>query len=266
MISEAKLYYFFSQTNDLNYSFFDDLHFVFKLVSISDKMPTESINVQIEESWKNVLESEFSQPYFQALRQFLKSEKAKGKIIYPPGSFIFNAFHLTPFNAVKIVILGQDPYHGTGQAHGLCFSVQQGVKPPPSLVNIYKELKTDINGFQIPLHGNLESWAKQGVFLLNAMLTVEQDKPASHKEIGWQKFTDAAIKHLSDKRENLVFMLWGSFAQQKSFLIDAKKHLILKAPHPSPFSADRGFFGCKHFSKANAYLLEHHSEQINWNL
>lgn len=266
MISEAKLYYFFSQTNDLNYSFFDDLHFVFKLVSISDKMPTESINVQIEESWKNALESEFSQPYFLAIRQFLKSEKANGKIIYPPGSLIFNAYNLTPFDSVKVIILGQDPYHGTGQAHGLCFSVQQGVKPPPSLVNIYKELKTDISGFQIPQHGNLESWAKQGVFLLNAMLTVEKDKPASHKEIGWQNFTDAAIRALSKNREHLVFILWGSFAQQKSEFIDSSKHLILKAPHPSPFSADRGFFGCKHFSKANAYLLEHHSEQINWNL
>lgn len=220
--------------------------------------------IEIEESWKEILQEEFSKAYFQTIKYFLKSEKEKGKIIYPPGKEIFNAFHLTPFNNVKVVILGQDPYHGTGQAHGLCFSVQHGVKPPPSLLNIYKELKTDIDGFEIPQHGNLESWAKQGVFLLNAMLTVEKDKPASHKELGWQNFTDAAISALSEKRNHLVFLLWGSFAQQKFFLIDDSKHLILKAPHPSPFSADRGFFGCRHFSKANTYLSAHNILTIDW--
>lgn len=220
--------------------------------------------VEIEESWKEILQDEFSKAYFQTIKYFLKSEKEKGKIIYPPGKEIFQAFDLTPFEKVKVVILGQDPYHGAGQAHGLCFSVQHGVKPPPSLVNIYKELKTDIDGFEIPKHGNLESWAKQGVFLLNAMLTVEKDKPASHKEIGWQNFTDAAISALSEKRNHLVFLLWGSFAQQKAFLIDGSKHLILKAPHPSPFSADRGFFGCRHFSKANAYLVANNIAPVQW--
>ncbi|MFN0275115.1 MAG: uracil-DNA glycosylase [Chitinophagales bacterium] len=229
-------------------------------------MPLEAGSVQIEESWKEILKEEFSKAYFQTIKYFLKSEKEKGKIIYPPGGLIFNAYNLTPFEKVKVVILGQDPYHGAGQAHGLCFSVQHGIKPPPSLVNIYKELKTDIIGFEIPTHGFLESWAKQGVFLLNAMLSVEKDKPASHKEIGWQHFTDATIQVLSDKREKLVFILWGSFAQQKAFLIDSSKHLILKAPHPSPFSADRGFFGCKHFSKTNIYLRKNHIEEINWNL
>ncbi|MBC8047813.1 MAG: uracil-DNA glycosylase [Fimbriimonadaceae bacterium] len=229
-------------------------------------MQTEAATVQIEESWKKILKDEFSKPYFQTIKYFLKQEKEKGTIIYPPGKFIFNAYNLTPFNDVKVVILGQDPYHGVGQAHGLCFSVQHGIKPPPSLINIYKELKTDIEGFEIPAHGNLEDWAKQGIFLLNAMLTVEKDKPASHQNIGWQNFTDATIAALSDKRKNLVFILWGSFAQQKSFLIDGSKHLLLKAPHPSPFSADRGFFGCKHFSKTNAYLSEKKIKPVNWKL
>lgn len=221
--------------------------------------------VQIEAGWKAQLEGEFRKAYFQSIRYFLKQEKEKGKIIYPPGTLIFNAYNLTPFNKVKIVILGQDPYHGPGQAHGLSFSVPVGIKPPPSLVNIFKEIKNDL-GYNPPGHGNLENWAKQGVFLLNAMLTVEKDKPASHQNIGWQYFTDATISALSNHRENLVFLLWGAFAQQKSQLIDQKKHLVLMSPHPSPFSADRGFFGCKHFSKANAYLTQHKMEGINWQL
>jgi uracil-DNA glycosylase len=229
-------------------------------------MPLEAGNVQIEESWKSVLQDEFSKAYFQSIKHFLKAEIGKGKHIFPPGKEIFNAYNLTPFHAVKAVILGQDPYHGTGQAHGLCFSVAHGIKPPPSLVNIFKELKTDIHEFEIPQHGNLERWAKQGVFLLNAMLTVEKDKPASHKEIGWQHFTDATIQALSAHREHVVFLLWGSFAQQKAHFINGKKHLILTAPHPSPFSADRGFFGCKHFSKTNTYLRSHNLEPIDWRL
>jgi uracil-DNA glycosylase len=229
-------------------------------------MNTTESTVQIEESWREILKDEFSKTYFQTIKYFLKSEKEKGKIIYPPGKEIFNAYNLTPFHEVKAVILGQDPYHCIGQAHGLCFSVQHGIKPPPSLMNIYKELKTDIAGFEIPRHGNLEGWAKQGVFLLNAMLTVEKDKPASHKEIGWQNFTDATIRALSDKRKNLVFILWGSFAQQKAFLIDSSKHMLLQAPHPSPFSADRGFFGCRHFSKTNTYLAANTIAEVDWRL
>lgn len=231
--------------------------------------PSENVNlqsIQMEESWKQVLKDEFSKEYFTGIKKYLQEAKQKGEIIYPPGQQIFNAYNLTPFNEVKVVILGQDPYHGQGQAHGLCFSVQSGVKPPPSLVNIYKELKNDIPGFVIPQHGNLESWATQGVFLLNAMLTVKKDTPASHQKIGWQNFTDETIAALSKRRENLVFLLWGSFAQQKAFLIDTSKHLILKAAHPSPFSADRGFFGCAHFSNANAYLAEHKISPVDWKL
>ena len=222
-------------------------------------------NVQIEPSWGRRLAAEFDKPYFASIRSFLKAEKARGAIIYPPGPLIFNAYNLTPFEAVKVVILGQDPYHGPGQAHGLCFSVQPGVKPPPSLVNIYKEIKSDL-GIDPPSHGHLEQWAKQGVFLLNAMLTVEKDKPASHQKIGWQIFTDATIQLLNDQRDHLVFMLWGNYAQQKIPMIDTRKHLILSSPHPSPFSADRGFFGNKHFSKANAWLKEHDIEPVNWQL
>ncbi len=221
--------------------------------------------VAIEDSWKHALQAEFSKPYFASIKSFLKKEKAAGKVIYPPGQLIFNAFNLTPFDKVKVVILGQDPYHGPNQAHGLCFSVQFGVKPPPSLVNIYKELKTDV-GFEPPTHGCLQQWAEQGVFLLNAMLTVEKDLPASHQKIGWQHFTDAAITALSKNRTNLVFILWGAYAQQKIELIDQTKHLIIKSPHPSPFSADKGFFGSKPFSKTNNWLEQHHLEKINWQL
>ncbi|MEZ5014668.1 MAG: uracil-DNA glycosylase [Chitinophagales bacterium] len=224
-------------------------------------MTTEAI--QIDAEWKAVLSAEFRKAYFQNIRYFLKREKEAGKIIYPPGGLIFHAFNRTPFSAVRVVILGQDPYHGPGQAQGLCFSVPEGISIPPSLVNIYKELNSDV-GKAIPTSGNLEHWADQGVFLLNAILTVEKDKPASHQHIGWQYFTDAAIEALSREREHLVFMLWGSFAQQKAQLIDAQKHCILRAPHPSPLSAHRGFLGCTHFSLANTYLQKHGMQPIGW--
>lgn len=220
-------------------------------------------NIQINDSWKAVLADEFNKPYFSELRQFLQNEKNAEKTIYPPGSLIFNAFNSTPFDKVRVVILGQDPYHGAGQAHGLCFSVQYGVKPPPSLVNIYKELKSDV-GFEIPNHGNLQKWTTQGIFLLNAILTVEANQPASHQKSGWQEFTNAVIEKLSKEKEGLIFLLWGSFAQQKAVLIDESKHTILKAPHPSPFSAHTGFFGCKHFSKTNEILKSKGEEVIDW--
>lgn len=220
-------------------------------------------NIQMHESWKTALKAEFEKPYFAELKRFLQAEKAAGKTIYPPGSLIFNAFNSTPFDQVRIVILGQDPYHGPGQAHGLCFSVQHGVKPPPSLVNIYKELQSDV-GITLPTHGCLQSWTTQGVFLLNAILTVEANKPASHQKKGWEEFTNAAIQQLSLQREGLIFMLWGNFAQQKAALIDERKHTILKAPHPSPFSAHTGFLGCGHFSKANAILTARGESPVNW--
>lgn len=221
--------------------------------------------VKIEPSWKAVLADEFQQPYFRTIADFLRREKAAEKVIYPPGSLIFNAFNTTPFHQVKVVIIGQDPYHNPGQAMGLSFSVPKDMRLPPSLQNIYKELHDDV-GVPIPQHGDLTYWAQQGVFLLNAMLTVEKNKPASHQKIGWQHFTDAAIRHLSEGREHLVFMLWGAFAQKKAELIDESKHLVLKAAHPSPYSADKGFFGTRHFSKANAYLEKHGLEPIDWNL
>ncbi|HRH58193.1 MAG TPA: uracil-DNA glycosylase [Chitinophagales bacterium] len=222
-------------------------------------------NVQIEESWKHVLNDEFEKPYFSELRRFLQAEKALGKTIYPPGSLIFNAFNSTPFDKVRVVILGQDPYHGAGQAHGLCFSVQHGVKPPPSLVNMYKELKDDV-GFSIPTHGCLQKWTEQGVFLLNAILTVEANQPASHQKKGWEEFTNAVIQKLSKEKNGLIFILWGNFAQQKTVLIDETKHTILKAAHPSPFSAYNGFFGCKHFSKTNELLTQRGETPIDWQL
>lgn len=221
--------------------------------------------VQIEESWKAVLNSEFDKPYFIEIKKYLMTDKKNGITIFPPGPLIFNAFNTTPFNDVKVVILGQDPYHGKGQAHGLSFSVREDVKAPPSLKNIFKEIQSDIN-IEPPNHGNLTTWAKQGVFLLNAMLTVRASQPASHQKIGWQNFTNAVIKTLSDNRDHLVFMLWGKFAQNKSELIDNNKHLVLTAAHPSPFSAHNGYFGCKHFSKANAYLKKKGKSEINWNL
>ena len=221
------------------------------------------MDVKIEASWKEVLNEEFGKPYFLQIVQFLKDEKAAGKTIYPPGPLIFNAFNTTPFNKVKVVIIGQDPYHGPGQAHGLSFSVPNGVAPPPSLVNIFKELKTDL-GMPIPSHGNLTHWAEQGVLLLNASLTVRANEPMSHSKIGWAQFTDATIKKISEKKSHVVFLLWGKFAQEKQLLIDDKKHLLLKAAHPSPFSVERGFYGCKHFSKINEYLKQHHIEMIDW--
>lgn len=223
------------------------------------------MSIKLEESWKEQLKDEFEQPYFLQLINHLKAEKALNKPIYPPGNQIFNAFEKTPFAKVKLIILGQDPYHGPGQAHGLSFSVQNGVAIPRSLNNIFKELHADI-GVLIPNSGNLSAWAEQGVLLLNASLTVRANEPGSHAQIGWLQFTDAVIKLLSDKRTDLVFLLWGKFAQEKQLLIDGKKHLVLKAAHPSPFSADKGFFGCKHFSKSNEFLMQKGYDPINWKL
>ena len=223
------------------------------------------MEVQIEESWKKVLQQEFSQPYFLEIISFLRAEKKGGKIIYPPGPLIFNAFNTTPFDKVKIVLLGQDPYHGPGQAHGLSFSVPNGIAQPPSLINIFKELHNDV-GIPIPQSGNLTHWAERGVLLLNASLTVRANEPMSHAKIGWAQFTDAVIKIVSEQKNNIVFLLWGKFAQEKQMMIDDSKHLILKAAHPSPFSADRGFFGCRHFSKANDYLTRHGIDPIEWRL
>ncbi|MES2690639.1 MAG: uracil-DNA glycosylase [Bacteroidota bacterium] len=220
--------------------------------------------VAIAEDWKALLNDEFGQPYFDGLISFIKKEKQEGKIVYPPGSQIFRAFDLTPVKDVRVVILGQDPYHGAGQAHGLCFSVNKGVPMPPSLQNIFKELKTDIPEFNIPAHGDLSEWAKQGVLLLNATLTVEKDKAGSHQGKGWEQFTDAVIRHISDEKKHVVFILWGKFAQSKSPLIDETKHLVLKAAHPSPFSAYNGFFGCRHFSQTNDYLTHHHLQPVVW--
>ncbi|MFM2225294.1 MAG: uracil-DNA glycosylase [Bacteroidota bacterium] len=224
------------------------------------------MDVDIETSWKALLQDEFDKPYFASIVNQLKKEKAEGNIIYPNGKYIFNAFNTTAFNNIKVVIIGQDPYHGINQAHGLCFSVQQGIKPPPSLLNIFKELRLSHPHFVIPKHGNLEHWAKQGVFLLNAFLTVRANLPLSHSKIGWETFTDAVIKLIADKNEGVVFLLWGSFAQQKAALINASKHLILTAPHPSPLSAHRGFLGCNHFIIANQYLEQNGKLKIDWQL
>ena len=223
------------------------------------------MDVKIDGSWKQILKDEFNKPYFEQIALHIKTEKSQGKIIYPPGSLIFNAFNTTPFDKVKVVILGQDPYHGPGQAHGLCFSVQNGVPPPPSLVNIFKELQEDI-GVPVPDHGNLTHWAEQGVFLLNVSLTVRAAEPMSHSKIGWAQFTDEVIKKISSEKKNVVFILWGKFAQEKKFLIDETKHCILKAAHPSPLSAHAGFFGCKHFSKANTWLMSNGIDPIDWKL
>jgi uracil-DNA glycosylase len=218
--------------------------------------------VKIEASWKNKLETEFSSSYFAELKLFLLSERLE-QTVYPPGNQIFSAFSHTPFDAVKVVIVGQDPYHGPGQANGLCFSVAPGLKLPPSLQNIYKEIESDI-GLPMSKNGDLRSWANQGVFLLNTTLTVREGSPASHHGKGWERFTDAAIKALSNERDGLVFLLWGKPAQSKEKLIDATKHFILKAAHPSPLSAYNGFFGCRHFSKANKILLDLGKTPIHW--
>lgn len=223
------------------------------------------MNVNIEASWKKELREEFDKPYFEKIVHFLKEEKKAGKTIYPPGKLIFNAFDCTPFNKVKVVIIGQDPYHNPGQAHGLCFSVPDKVAPPPSLMNIFKELQSDLN-IPAPQTSNLEKWARQGVLLLNASLTVELNKPMSHSELGWHIFTDEVIRHVSAHKEHVVFLLWGKFAQNKENLIDITKHKILKAAHPSPLSAYNGFFGCSHFSKANNWLREMGEPAIDWTL
>jgi len=220
--------------------------------------------VKIEASWKKVLRDEFQQPYMEAIREFLLSEKSQGKKIYPPGSLIFNAFNLTPFDKVRVVIIGQDPYHNPGEAMGLSFSVPRGKRVPPSLLNIYKELMADAN-FVIPNHGDLTYWANQGVLLLNAMLTVEHKQAGSHRKIGWQQFTDKVIRVLSEHKTGLVFLLWGRFAQSKSPLIDPSKHLVLTAAHPSPL-ARNAFSGCAHFSKTNAHLLSLGLEPIDWQI
>lgn len=223
------------------------------------------MDVKIEESWKKVLQDEFTKPYFGQIVETLKQEKKAGEIIYPPGNLIFNAFEKTPFSSMKCVILGQDPYHGPGQAHGLCFSVNDGVPPPPSLVNIFKELHAD-TGCPVPASGNLEKWAERGVLLLNAMLTVRARQPASHSKIGWEQFTDAVIRSISDLKTGIIFLLWGRFAQNKQELINQDRHFVLKAAHPSPFSASGGFFGCRHFSKTNELLLKQQREPIDWRL
>lgn len=223
------------------------------------------MNVAIEASWKLALQDEFSQPYFKQLVQHIKLEKQMGQVIYPKGSHIFQAFNLTPLPEVKVVILGQDPYHNPNQAMGLSFSVPQGVGIPPSLMNIYKELNADI-GMPFPNHGDLTNWAKQGILLLNAVLTVRANEPASHSKLGWINFTNKVIEIINEQTTNVVFLLWGKFAQEKMQLISTAEHLILKAAHPSPFSADKGFFGCKHFSKTNDYLVQHKKFPINWSV
>ncbi|MCM2971571.1 uracil-DNA glycosylase [Larsenimonas suaedae] len=220
----------------------------------------------LPESWANEIGQEFETPYMQALRAFLANEKAAHKVIYPHSSNWFKAFELTPLDRVKVVILGQDPYHGPGQAHGLCFSVRPDVKTPPSLVNIYKELAADTVDFEPVNHGYLKFWAEQGVLLLNSVLTVEQSQAASHRGQGWEQFTDRAIEAINRSCDHVVFLLWGSYAQKKAAFVDRKKHLVLHAPHPSPLSAHRGFLGCRHFSQTNQFLVEHGLEPIDWRL
>jgi uracil-DNA glycosylase len=220
------------------------------------------MEVKIDPTWKVKLQAEFDQDYFKTLVQFVK-EEYQNQRVYPPGAQIFNAFDHCPFDKVKVVIIGQDPYHGPGQAHGLCFSVNEGVKMPPSLVNIFKEIQSDL-GSPIPPHGSLTRWAQQGVLLLNATLTVRAGQPGSHQNQGWETFTDAVIRILSDEKDQLVFLLWGAFAQQKAALINQEKHHILSSPHPSPFSANRGFFGNKHFSQTNQYLEKQGLSKIEW--
>ena len=222
------------------------------------------IDPSIEPSWKAKMQNQFNQPYFADLKEFLTEEK-KNNTIFPPGSLIFNAFNLTPFDQVNVVILGQDPYHDFGQAHGLCFSVMDGVPFPKSLINIFKELRDDV-GFEMPLSGNLEKWARQGVLLLNATLTVRAHQAGSHQNKGWEQFTDQVIRTISDEKEGVVFLLWGNYARAKKVLIDSNKHFILETVHPSPLSAYNGFFGCKHFSKTNELLIQQGKTPIEWQL
>lgn len=230
-------------------------------------MPTAagSRPVQLEQSWLAHLDTEFSQPYMSDLRAFLAAEKRAGKDIFPAGADLFNAFAHTPLDKVKVVILGQDPYHGDGQAHGLCFSVRPGVPVPPSLLNIFKEIHSEL-GVPMPAHGHLDSWADQGVLLLNSVLSVERGRAASHRGKGWEQFTDKVIALINREREGVVFMLWGSYAQNKGAIIDRSRHCVLTAPHPSPLSAHRGFFGCGHFARANAYLQSRGETPIDWRL
>ena len=223
------------------------------------------MDVKIEHTWKAVLKDQFTKDYFLQIATFIKTEKATGKIIFPPGTLMFNAFEKTPFDKVKVVLLGQDPYHNPGQAQGLSFSVPKGITKPPSLINIFKEIQSDL-GIVPSADGNLEKWAEQGVLLLNASLTVRKNEPGSHSKIGWLEFTDAVIRKLSDEKKGIVFLLWGKFAQDKQVLIDEIKHYVLKAAHPSPFSADKGFFGCKHFSKTNEILMQQGIQPIDWKL
>ncbi len=229
---------------------------------VADSEPRE---IKLDASWRGRLRGEFESAYMSSLREFLREQKTLGKTIFPPGPEIFAALNATPFDAVKVVILGQDPYHGPGQAHGLCFSVRRGVRVPPSLKNIYKELGADV-GFEAPQHGCLEDWARQGVLLLNSVLTVEASLAASHQGKGWEKFTDAIVNQLNENAAGIVFILWGSYAQKKGAMIDRDRHLVLQSPHPSPLSASRGFFGNHHFSRSNEYLREQRKTEIDWQL
>lgn len=222
-------------------------------------------SIKIEDSWLEVLKPEFVKPYFIQLQQFLEKEKQE-QLVYPSGSLIFNAFNLTPLSKVRVVIIGQDPYHGKDQAHGLCFSVQSGIKPPPSLVNVFKEIRADIGIDMSYTNGNLEKWAKQGVLLLNATLTVRASQAGSHQKIGWEQFTDEVIKQISENTKGVVFLLWGKFAQKKAELVNTTKHHVLKAAHPSPFSAYNGFVGCKHFSQVNTILKRENNSEIDWQI
>ena len=224
------------------------------------------MTLKLEESWKAVLYPEFEEEYMKTLREFLQKEQVSEQVLYPPNALVFNAFEHTPFDKVKVVILGQDPYHGAGQAHGLSFSVQKGTPFPPSLQNIFKELMSDISDYKYPANGDLTFWADQGVLLLNATLTVQANKAGSHQKMGWEKFTDKVIEELSNRKTGIVFLLWGKYAQAKGDLIDSGKHFILKAAHPSPFSAYNGFFGCKHFSKTNEILEKQNVAPINWQI
>jgi uracil-DNA glycosylase len=232
---------------------------------ISNEETASAVRPELEAGWLDQLAGEFNSSYFKELKSFLISEKKSGKVIFPPGPLIFNALNSTPFDQVKVVILGQDPYHGFGQANGLCFSVSDGISLPPSLKNIFKEIQEDLN-IEYPRSGNLQKWADQGVLLLNATLTVESGLAGSHQNKGWELFTDSIIRKISEQKTGVVFLLWGKYAQAKEALIDTQKHFVLKAPHPSPFSAHTGFLGCRHFSKTNALLIQSGQKPIDWSL